>query len=325
MRRRDFIAATAGAVAAPGAAWAERSGPPLVGVLSARAAAESAGVIAGFRRGLREAGFVEGENVAIAYRWAEGRYDRLPALAKDLLSRNVAAIFAAGGPPAAFAAKGATTTVPVVVVSSDPVRLGLVASLARPGGNITGVSLFAPTIWGKQLDLLKQVVPKARVIAVLINPANPNAAIYAGEAAAAGRALGIEVPVLKASSAESLGQAFAALARLGAAGLVVPAEAYFDSRRDRIVALAAQHAVAGCYPWREYAMAGGLMSYGNNLPDAYRQAGNYVGRVLKGEKPADLPVVQPTAFDFVVNLKTAKALGLAIPATLLALADDVIE
>jgi putative ABC transport system substrate-binding protein len=326
MRRRDFIGGVSGAAAAwPFATRAEQSALPLVGLLSARSPSESAGVVAGFRQGLREVGFDEERNVAITYRWAEGHYDRLPALADDLVRRRVAVIFAAGGPPAAFAAKTATTTIPVVIVSSDPVRLGLVASLARPGGNITGVSLFAPTIWGKQLDLLKQVLPKARVIAVLINPTNPNAAIYANEAAAAGRVLGIEVPVLKASTGEGLAQAFASLAKLGAGGLVVPAEGYFDSRRDRVVALSAQHSIAGCYPWREYAVTGGLMSYGNNLPHAYRQAGNYVGRILKGEKPADLPVVQPTTFDFVVNLKTAKALGLTIPASLLALADDVIE
>ncbi len=324
MRRRDFIALLGGA-AWPYAVRAEQSARPVVGFLSARSAGESAGVLAGFRQGLREAGFVEGQNLAVEYRWAEGRYDRLPALAADLVHRKVAAIFAAGGTPAVIAAKAATAAIPIVVTSSDLVGFGLVASLSRPGGNVTGVSLFAATIWGKQIDLLKQVLPKARIIALLVNPANPGTPFYVNGAAAAGRAQGIEVPVIRAESAATLDEAFVSLAKLRADGLVVPAEAYFDSHRDRIVALSAQHSVAGCYPWREYAEAGGLMSYGTSLPDAYRQAGIYVGRILKGEKPADLPVVQPTTFEFVINLKTAKTLGLEVPAPLLALADAVIE
>jgi putative ABC transport system substrate-binding protein len=282
-------------------------------------------VVAAFRRGLREAGFVEGQNLVIEFRWAEGRYDRLPALADDLVGRKVAVLIAVGGPASAFAAKAATSTIPIVFITSDPVQLGLVDNLNRPGGNITGVSLFSQTIWAKRLDLLKQLVPTATVIALLVNPSNPDAGIYSKEAVTAGSALGIRIPLLKASSEHDLGEAFASLAKLGAGGLVVPADAFFDTQRERIVELSARYSVIGSYPWREFAVAGGLMSYGTSLPDSYRQAGNYGGRILKGEKPADLPIVQPTKFELVINLATAKTLGLTVPSSLLAFADEVIE
>jgi putative ABC transport system substrate-binding protein len=282
--------------------------------------------VAAFRRGLSEAGFVEGQNLSIAFRWAEGHYDRLPALAAELVNLRVALLFAAGGPPSALAAKEATSTIPVVFSAvSDPVRLGLVPSLNRPGGNVTGMSFLNSELIAKSAQLLKEALPAATVIAFLVNPSGPSAEIYANEAPAASRALGIRIPVLNASTEQDLDEAFASLAKLGAGGLVVPAEPFFDSQRERIVSLAAQHAVPMISNLREYVVAGGLMSYGPSLPDLYRRAGIYVGRVLKGEKPADLPVMQPTKLDLVINLKTAKALGLTVPPALLAVADELIE
>jgi putative ABC transport system substrate-binding protein len=327
MRRRDFISLIGGAAAAwPLVGRAQQSGLPIIGFLSSRAPGDSAGVLAAFYQGLREAGFVEGQNVQIAFRWAEGHYDRLPAFAADLVGLPVAAIFAAGGQPSTFAAKAKTSTIPIVFSAvSDPVQLGLVASLNKPGGNVTGMSMFAEDLWAKSAELLKQMVPKVSVVAYLINPSSPSTTMYTKAAAAAGNSLGVSVTMLEAGTEQALNEAFANFEKSGAGGLVVPNEPFFDTQRDRVVALATKYAVPVIYPFREYVLAGGLMSYGPSLVDLYRQAGVYLGRVLKGEKPADLPVQQPTKFELFINLKTAKALGLIIPPALLATADEVIE
>jgi putative tryptophan/tyrosine transport system substrate-binding protein len=325
MRRRDFITLLGGTAAWPLAARAQQA-MAMIGFVSSRAPAESAGVVAAFRQGLNETGFVEGRNLSIAFRWAEGHYDRLPALAAELVNLQVAVLFAAGGPPSALAAKEATSTIPVVFSAvNDPVRLGLVPSLNRPGGNVTGMAFQNSGLVAKSAQLLKEAVPAAIVIAFLVNPSSPSVEIYVKEAAAAARALGIQTLVLNASTEHDLDESFASLGKLGAGGLVVPAEPFFDSQRERIVSLAAQHAVPMISNLREYVVAGGLMSYGASLPDSYHRAGIYVGRVLKGEKPADLPIMQPTKFDLVINLKTAKALGLDVPLRLQQLADEVIE
>ncbi len=326
MRRREFIALLGGAVAWPLGAGAQQPAVPVIGFLSSRSPVESAAVVAAFGRGLREAGFVEGQNVAIAFRWAEGRYDQLPALAADLVGLRVDLLFAAGGPPSALAAKSATATIPIVFsAANDPVRLGLVASLNRPGGNMTGMSTFTTPLAPKTIELLKELVPKAAVMAYLVNPSNPSTEFASKEALAAASALGIELHVLKASTEHDLDEAFAALVKLHPDGLIVAGEPFFDSRRDRIVALSARHAIATGYAWRENVVAGGLMSYGTSLTNSYRLAGVYAGRILKGEKPAGLPVMQPTQFELVINLKTAKTLGLTVPPSLLARADEVIE
>jgi len=326
MRRRNFIALLGGAAAWPLAARAQQQAMPLIGFVSSRAPAESASHVAAFRRGLSEAGFVEGQNLSISFRWAEGHYDRLPALAAELVNLRVAVLFAAGGPPSALAAKEATSTIPVIFSAvSEPVRLGLVPSLNRPGGNVTGMSFVDSELIAKSAQLLKETVPAATVIAFLVNPSGPSAEIFVKEAPATARALGIQISVLNASTEQDLDEAFASLGKLGAGGLVVPAEPFLDSQRERIVSLAAQRGVPMIANLREYVVAGGLMSYGPSLPDLYRRAGIYVGRVLKGEKPADLPVMQPTEFDLVINLKTAKALGLDVPLRLQQLAVEVIE
>jgi putative tryptophan/tyrosine transport system substrate-binding protein len=327
IRRRDFVILLGGGAAAwPLPARAQQSAVPVVGFLSSRSPGESAYVVAAFRQGLRGAGFVEGQNAAIAFRWAEGHYDRLPGLAAELIELRVAVLFTAGGPPSAFAAKSATQTIPVVFSAAiDPDRIGLVVSLNRPGGNLTGMSLFPSEIAAKSVQLLKELLPAATLVGYLVNPSTPAANLYVSEASNAAKGLGIAVHVFNASTEYELDEVFGSFAKAGASGLVVLAEPFFDSQRDRIVALAARHAVPAIYGLREYAVAGGLMSYGASLPDAYRQGGMYVGRILKGEKPADLPVMQPTKFDLVLNLKTAKALGLSVPDRLLALADEVIE
>jgi ABC-type uncharacterized transport system substrate-binding protein len=325
VRRREFITLLGGAAGWPLAARAQQP-MPVIGFLSSRSPGESAGVVAAFHQGLREGGFIEGQNVVIAFRWAEGHYDRLPALAAGLIGLRAAVLIAAGGPPSALAAKAATPTIPIVFSAvNDPVQLGLVASLNQPGGNVTGMSLFASELWAKVVELLKELVPAATVIAYLVNPSNPSAEMYSKGAVAAASALGIQVHVLNASTEHDLEESFASLVKLGAGGLVVPNEPFFDSQRDRIVALSARYAVAAVYSIREYVVAGGLMSYGTSLADSYRRAGIYVGRILKGEKPADLPVMQPTKFELVLNLKTARALGLRVPDKLLAFADEVIE
>jgi len=326
MIRREFITLLGGVAAWPFAARAQQPAMPVIGFLSSRSPGESAGVVAAFRQGLSEAGFVEGQNAIIAFRWAEGRYDRLPALAAELIDLRVAVLFTAGGPPSAFAAKAATQTIPVVFSAAiDPDRMGLVTSLNRPGGNVTGMSIFPSEVAAKSVQLLKELLPAATLFGYLVNPSNPSADFYAKEASNAAKVLGIAVHVLNASTEHDLDEAFVSLAKLSAGGLVVPPEPFFISQRHRIVDLAARQAVAAIYGLREYAVAGGLMSYGASLPDAYRRAAVYVGRILKGEKPADLPVQAPTKYELVINLKTAKTLGLTVPPQLLARADEVIE
>jgi putative tryptophan/tyrosine transport system substrate-binding protein len=328
MRRREFISLLGGAAAV----WpvvggsAQQPAMPIVGFLSSRSPGESAGVVAGFRQGLTDVGFVEGQNVLVAFRWAEGHYDRLPALAAELVGLRVAVLFTAGGPPAAFAAKAATQTIPIVFSAAiDPERIGLVTSLNRPGGNITGMSLYPSELAAKSVQLLRRLLPSATLIGYLINPSTPAASVYTSEASAAANALGISIRILNASTEQELDELFATLPKSGISGLAIPAEPFFDSQRDRIVALAARYSVPAIYGLREYAVAGGLMSYGTSLPDTYRRAAIYVGRVLRGEKPADLPVVQPTKYDLVLNMRTAKSLGLNVTEQLLALADEVIE
>jgi len=325
MNRREVMLLLGGASTWPVAASAQQPAMPVVGFLSSQSAATSAYLVAALRRGLNESGFIEGQNVAMEYRWADGRYDQLPALAAELVRRPVAVIVASA-PPAALAARAATSTLPIVFSGGiDPVKLGLVAGLNRPGGNITGVSQFSTALEGKRLKLLHELVPHAAVIAVLVNPTFAGTHAITDDMQAAARALGLKLNVLKASSEHDLEAAVASIGQLGAGALVVASDPFFFGRRDRVVTVVAHHAVPAIYQFREFAAAGGLMSYGTNLADAYRQVGVYTGRILKGEKPGDLPVVQPTKFELVINLKTAKALGLDVPPTLLARADEVIE
>jgi putative ABC transport system substrate-binding protein len=284
MKRREFIAAVSSALATwPLAAHAQQAAMPVIGFLSSRAPGESANVVSAFRQGLRDAGFIEGQNVLIAFRWAEGRYDQLPELATELVNLRVAVLFAAGGPPSALAAKAATPTIPVVFSAvTDPVRLGLVASLNKPAGNVTGMSLLTSETFAKSTQLLKELLPTATVIAYLVNPSSPTAELYAKEASTAATALGITLRVLKARTDDELDEAFASLPKMGATGLVVPAEPFFDSHREHVVALATRYSIAVIANLREYVVVGGLMSYGASLPDSYRRAAIYAGRVLKG-------------------------------------------
>ena len=326
MKRRQFIALLGSAVAWPLACDAQQAPMPVIGFLSSRSPGESVAVAAAFRQGLSEMGYIVGQNVAIDYRWAEGQYDRLPALATELIGLRVAAILAAGGGPSALAAKAATSTIPIVFsAASDPVGLGLVASLNRPGGNLTGMSTLTTPLVANGVELLRELLPMATVMAYLANPSNPSGGDETKAALAAAQNLGIALQVLNASNQDELVTAFKTLTTLHANGLVVAGDPFFDSRRQKIVELAATHAVPTSYAWRENVVAGGLMSYGTNFADSYRQAGVLAGRVLKGEKPADLPVMLPTKFELTINLKTAKTLGLMVPPTLLARADEVIE
>jgi len=274
---------------------------------------------------LRQIGFAEGEKVIVTFRWAEGHYDRLPALASDLVNVHAAVIFSAGGSPTAIAAKAATSSIPIVFVASDPVLLGLVRSLHQPGGNITGITNAVTEVAGKALGLLKQMVPTAEIIGYLVNPSNPSTKIFLEEARGAAKKLGFDLRVLNARTPADLDQAFMTLEQERVGALTVIGDPFFDAHRDRLVELSAQHRIAGCYPWREFVLAGGLMSYGSNLADSYRQAGIYTGRILRGETASSLPVMQPTKFEFVLNLKTAKSLGLTAPPGILSIADEVIE
>ena len=325
MKRREFMLVLGGVMTAARALRAQQKAMPVIGFLGSESPGPFAPHVAAFHQGLSETGYVEGQNVAIEYRWAEGRYDRLPALVADLVGRDVDVI-AAFDIPAARAAKSATSSIPMVfLIGTDPVGDGLVASLARPGGNLTGVTFIATELMPKRLELISELVPQARVIALLVNPNNTNAEPMIRDVQEAGRAKGVQLAILKAGSESELDAAFAALVQSQTGALVVGADALFFSGRDQLVALASRHAVPAIYDAREYAAAGGLISYGASLTGTYRQAGIYAGRTLKGEKPADLPVQQPTTFELVVNLKTAKALGLTIPPSILARADEVIE
>jgi putative ABC transport system substrate-binding protein len=325
MIRREFIALGGGAVVGwPLAALGQQKATPVIGYLSFASPGPFAPLLAALRQGLSETDYVAGQNVAIEYRWAEGRYDRLSALAAGLIDRKVDVI-AASGPPSALAAKSATSTIPIVFSSGDPVGEGLVASLARPGGNLTGVSLFTAELMPKRLELLSELVPQAGVIALLVNPNNPNTEPMIRDLQEAARAKAVQLPVLQAGSESEIDTAFVSLVELHVGGLVVGTDPFFNSRREQLVALAERYAVPAIYEWREFAAVGGLISYGSSLTAAYRLVGIYVGKILKGAKPADLPVQQPTTFELVVNLKTANALGLTIPPSILARADEVIE
>jgi putative ABC transport system substrate-binding protein len=324
MERREFITLLGGAAATwPLTVHAQQRAMPMIGFLSSAAPGPFKQFVEAFQRGLNEKGFIEGQNATIEYRWAEGRFDRLPALATDLVQHNVAVITATGGPPSALAAKAATSTIPLV--ASDPTKLGLVASLNHPGGNATGVNLFSVAVEPKKLELLHELVPKAQMIGVFVNPHNTNADTIIGEVERAARALQLQINVVKVSAADQFDAAFASLVRQAAGALLVAADPFFTAQREALVAFAAQYSIPAVYEWREFAAAGGLMSYGTNLSEAYHQVGGYTGRILKEEKLLDLPVVQPTKFELVINIKTVKTLGLTVPPNLFALADEVIE
>ena len=328
MRRREFITLLGGATVWPRAAHAQPPAMPVIGFLGATSPdAANADYLRVFRQALKESGYVEGENVAIEYRWAETQLDRLPALAAELVSRRVAVVVSVEGPPVVFAAKTATTTIPIVfIVSDDPVRLGLVASLARPGGNLTGINFVTAELAAKRLELLRALVPTATRVAVLVNPANTsNTETTLRDVEPAARAVGLQIQVLNADTSHEIDAAFATIVREQPDALFSASSPYFTSRRIQLVQLAARHAIPATYPGRQYVEVGGLMSYGANVASAWRQLGVYAGRILKGAKPADLPVVQASKFELVINHQTARMLGLTVPPTLLATADEVIE
>jgi putative ABC transport system substrate-binding protein len=329
MRRRQFITVLGGAaVTWPLGGRAQQKAMPLIGFLSTRSAKESESLVRGFRSGLKEAGFVEGQNITVEYRWADSQYERLPVLAAELVALRVAVIATLGGTLSALAAKAATTTIPIVfALGEDPVRVGLVSSLSQPGGNMTGVAQLGATLSAKRLQLLRELVPQASVIAVLINPKNTSAGkTQAKEVQEAARAVGQQIVFLNASTVQEIDAAFAGLVQKGARALLVPSDPLFNGQREHFAALALRHKVPTIYAWGENVEAGGLISYGSaNLAATYAQVGSYVGRILKGAKPAELPVVQPTHFDLAVNAKTAKALGIKIPQSILVQADRVIE
>jgi putative ABC transport system substrate-binding protein len=328
--RRELMLLLGAMMTAARAAKAQQKAMPVIGILSLNSPGPNAPNVTpfrqGFRQGLSETGWVEGQNVAIEYRGAEGRFDRLPALAADLVDGKVDVIVTSGGTPPALAAKNATSTIPIVFSTGDPVERGLIASLARPGGNLTGVSIMLTELMPKRLDLLSQLVPQAGVIALLVNPNNASVAEpMIRNVQEAARAKGLQLPILKAGAESEIEAAFANLTQLHAGALVVGADPLFDNRREQLVATAARYAVPAIYIWREFAAAGGLISYGPSLGFNSRQQGVYAGKILNGAKPADLPVEQLTTFELVVNLKTANALGLTIPPSILARADEIIE
>jgi putative ABC transport system substrate-binding protein len=325
--RRRFLATLGGAAAWPLAARAQQPSMPVIGFLDSHSPEPTADRLRGFHRGLKESGYVEGENVAIVYRWAEGQNDRLPELAAELVRRQVAVIATTGGTPSALAAKAATTTIPIVfAVPEDPVRLSLVASLARPGGNATGINFFNAELAAKRLELLRELVPAAVHLAVLVNPTNvANTEANLKEVQLASRAMGLQVQVVRASTSREIDAAFGTIVRERADALFVGGDALFNSRRLQLALLAARHGLPATYPSRDYPVSGGLMSYGTDVTDAFRQVGAYAGRILKGAKPADLPVVQASKFELVINHQTARMLGITVPPTLLTAADELIE
>ncbi len=327
MKRRDFITLLGGAAAAwPFAARAQQPAMPVIGFMHAGSPGPSAEQVESFLKGLAESGLTVGQNVAVEYHWAEGCYDRLPAFAADLVKRRVAVLAVGGGPAAVLAAKAATTTIPVVFVSGDdPVKYGLVASLNRPGGNITGAVFFNVGLAGKRLELLRELVPTAALVAFIVDPKNPETEHETRDLQAAVRALALRLDVLSPKDQGEFDTAFAKLAQQKTEALLIASRPALFGWRDRLVALAAHHSLPTIYPVREWVQAGGLASYGNSIPDAYRQSGVYAGRILQGTQPADLPVVQSTRFELAINLKTAKTLGLTVPPSLLARADEVIE
>ena len=325
MKRRDLMLLVAGAMTAARGLHAQQKRMPVIGFLCSGASGAFASAAAAFRQGLSETGYVEGQNVVIEYRWAEGRYDRLPVLAADLVARKVDIIAAIGGTPPALAAKNATATIPIVFGVGDAVELGVVASLARPGGNLTGVSLLGSELTPKRIEIISELVPRAKVIALLVNPNNEAARQTMQKGQEAARAKQVQLHILQASSEGEIDTAFATLVELHAGALLVGGDPLFDTRGELLVALAARHAVPAIYPAREFVAAGGLISYGASRSSGWHQEGTYVGKILNGAKPADLPVQQPTTFELVINLQTAKDLGLTIPPLILARADEVIE
>jgi len=325
MRRRELLLLATAMTASARSLRAQQRAMPVIGFLNTGSPDTDLPFVVAFRQGLGDAGFVEGQNVAMEHRWAEGHYDRLPVLVGELVSRKVDVI-AAGGDAAVIAAKGATSTIPIVFFNGgDPLAMGLIASLAHPGGNLTGFSTFAAELLPKRLELLSELAPQARVIAMLVNPSDPNAERFINEMEQVARAKGVNLRILKAGTEGEIDDAFASLVQLRADGLIVSPNAFFVSRREQLVALATRYAVPAIYSRRQFATAGGLISYGSSLTAVYRRMGIYAGKILNGAKPADLPVQQPSIFQLVVNLKTAKALGLTIPPSILARADEVIE
>jgi putative ABC transport system substrate-binding protein len=326
MRRREFIMLLGGAATWPFGARAQQAAMPVIGWMSGRSPEDSVHLLAAFREGLREIGFVEGQNIAIEFRWALGQYDRLPALASDLVSRGVTVLVGVGGDVSAIAAKRATSTVPIVFgMGGDPIKAGLVNSFNRPGGNATGYTLLTNEMESKRLGLLHELVPGISPIGALLNPSFPPAVRQLQDIEDAARTINQKLFVAKASNDMELNAALASLVAEGVRAVLVAADPYFDTRRDRIIAFAAENRIPAIYQFREYAVAGGLFSYGPSITDSYRQAGIYAGRILKGVKPADLPILQPTKFELVINLKTATALGLDVPNSMQLLADEVIE